>query len=50
MDDKLSLLREIERDYQTDVIIRLRRALCERFFGFRKADVVREDRLKELER
>jgi hypothetical protein len=35
MDDKLSLLREIERDYQTDEIILLRRGLCESFFGFR---------------
>ena len=50
MDNYLSLLREIERDYQTDFMVRLRRALCERFFGFRKADVVREERLKELER
>jgi hypothetical protein len=50
MDDSLSLLREIEREYQTDIIVRLRRALCERFFGFRKADAVREERLKELER
>ncbi len=45
----LSLLKEIELQYQPDIIIRLRRAICERYFGFLRADELREDGLKNLE-
>jgi hypothetical protein len=34
----LSLMREIERDYQAEVLTRFRRAICERYYGFHKAD------------
>jgi len=38
MQECLAFLMEIERDYLGDIMIRLRRAICERFYGLRKAD------------
>ena len=49
MKESLAFLMEIERDYRPEIMIRLRRAICEKYHGFRKADKIYLDRLAELE-
>jgi hypothetical protein len=48
MDDIMSLLREIERGYRADIIFGLRKAINERYYGFKTADKMYEKKILEI--
>jgi hypothetical protein len=45
----MTRLREIERDYRSDIMFQLRKAINERFYGLRKADEYKRRMLQKLE-
>jgi hypothetical protein len=48
MNETMSLLREIERGYRADIIFGLRRAINERYYGFKLADRMYEKKILEI--
>jgi len=40
MKDKMVFIREIERSYRSDIIFNLRKAINERYYGFKQADKI----------
>ncbi len=49
MEDTMSFLREIERAYRADIIFGLRRAINERYYGFKNADKIYEKKIETIQ-
>jgi hypothetical protein len=48
MDDTMSFLREIERGYRADIIFGLRKAINDRYYGFKQADKIYDLKIQEI--
>jgi hypothetical protein len=48
MEDTMSLIREIERGYRADIVFGLRKAINERYYGFKQADKIYDMKIQEI--